>query len=342
MINLQVSGNAHSLYPADMIFGLVWFDDNTSLEIPKLLFYSGEWGEILSNIIALEPTKKVPSKLSVLWISLVEAQMYYVEEKLPANKISDFLNDKENFYTHIVVGMGLYGKCAIWIAGQVKSTLVCSFDGELINDFAFKEICPYNLNMDLKSYCQMMLNKAPISLNNSSNNGLPKRNIFNQYMQQYRFRYIMVFGRLQDNEWTELTDKENYPIVNSQRDLCMDGTYNLTYDKKLCQFHQSGIPKRIISSWSSKNNTFVSYFDFFESPMIKLFEKFYGIHKETKSDFIIRIDAENKKYELALYRQGLKEPVVIPESAYQLIVFKNKFEDYRSENYDQPRGAWIW
>lgn len=75
---------------------------------------------------------------------------------------------------------------------------------------------------------------------------------------------------------------------------------------------------------------------------MSIFHHFYGAHPETKTDFIIRIDAENKKYELALYRQGLKEPVVIPESAYQLIVFKNKFEDYRSENYDQPRGAWIW
>ena len=47
-------------------------------------------------------------------------------------------------------------------------------------------------------------------------------------------------------------------------------------------------------------------------------------------------------YELALFRYGLKEPVVIPEEAYQLLVFKNRFEDFRSPNYDQPRGAWIW
>ena len=79
-----------------------------------------------------------------------------------------------------------------------------------------------------------------------------------------------------------------------------------------------------------------------ENLKIDLFRRFYGAHPETKADFIIRIDPENKKYELALYRQGLKEPVVIPESAYQMIVFKNKFEDYRSANYNQPRGAWIW
>ena len=72
------------------------------------------------------------------------------------------------------------------------------------------------------------------------------------------------------------------------------------------------------------------------------FEKFYGAHRDTKVDFIIRIDPEKNKYELALYRYGLQEPVAISEDTYQMIVFKSKFEYYRSENYDQPRGAWIW
>ena len=57
---------------------------------------------------------------------------------------------------------------------------------------------------------------------------------------------------------------------------------------------------------------------------------------------LVSVNAENKKYELALYRYGLKEPQVIPEDVYQLLVFKNKFEDYRSDNYNQERGAWIW
>lgn len=53
-------------------------------------------------------------------------------------------------------------------------------------------------------------------------------------------------------------------------------------------------------------------------------------------------DSESNKYELALYRYELKEPQVISESAYQLLVLKDKFEYYRSENYNQPKGAWIW
>lgn len=102
------------------------------------------------------------------------------------------------------------------------------------------------------------------------------------------------------------------------------------------------IPLRIRLSFIYIKTIYAFYLFFDFDKLSSIFRFFYGAHPETKTDFIIRIDAENKKYELALYRQGLKEPVVIPESAYQLIVFKNKFEDYRSENYNQPRGAWIW
>lgn len=110
---------------------------------------------------------------------------------------------------------------------------------------------------------------------------------------------------------------------------------------ELC-YGRKKTPSKIIVQFLIKSNEFHVLFWMNKNEITQVFERFYGAHPETKADFIIRIDAENKKYELALYRQGLKEPVVIPESAYQLIVFKNKFEDYRSENYNQPRGAWIW
>lgn len=98
------------------------------------------------------------------------------------------------------------------------------------------------------------------------------------------------------------------------------------------------IPKRL----SLHNHAFSIYYWFEFESLKSVFERFYGAHPDTKAEFIIRIDVLTNRYELSLFRQGLKEPVVIPESAYQLIVFKNKFEDYRSENYNQPRGAWIW
>ena len=53
------------------------------------------------------------------------------------------------------------------------------------------------------------------------------------------------------------------------------------------------------------------------------------------------IDAQKKKYELSLFRQGLKEPQVLPEEAYQLLVFKSQFENYRSDNYSSNKTRFI-
>lgn len=91
-----------------------------------------------------------------------------------------------------------------------------------------------------------------------------------------------------------------------------------------------------------KKTEFIASFKLNDEEIQSVFDRFYGAHPETKTDIMIWIDSEKKKFELALYRYGLKEPQIINESTYQLIVFKNKFEYFRSENYDQPRGAWIW
>ena len=107
-------------------------------------------------------------------------------------------------------------------------------------------------------------------------------------------------------------------------------------------YHQAGKPKKLSLKWQIKKSEYTAYFWFEDEVIQAIFDRFYGAHPETKTDFMIRIDSDKNKYELALYRYGLKEPQVISESAYQLLVFKNKFEYYRSENYDQPKGAWIW
>lgn len=148
---------------------------------------------------------------------------------------------------------------------------------------------------------------------------------------QYTYRYIVLHEHVQ-----HAFDLKVLNVYNC------DGTFDKTNDGKLMRFHTTCIPQKLGMQWKIGRIHYSLYCWMAEDDNSEIFSRFYGAHPDTKSDFIIRIDPENRKYELALYRQGLKEPVIIPQSAYQLIVFKNKFEDYRSENYDQPRGAWIW
>lgn len=161
--------------------------------------------------------------------------------------------------------------------------------------------------------------------------------------RQFKYRYIIHLinqheNTLENGENTnELIGKFDYI-----EEKLFDGTHDTLNNGNLLKYHQAGKPKKLAIKWHIGKSEYSAYFWFEEEPIREVFDKFYGAHPDTKTDFIIRIDAENKKYELALYRYGLKEPQVIPENVYQLLVFKNKFEDYRSDNYNQERGAWIW
>ena len=150
-----------------------------------------------------------------------------------------------------------------------------------------------------------------------------------KYIHQYNYRYNI-----------SIIDFE-YKLT-SVKDTNFNGCFSKMNDGSLLIHHNEGIPKKVSLEWHTRKSEYTAYFWFEDEKICSIFERFYGAHPDTKTDFIIRIDAEKKKYELALFRQGLKEPQIIPEDAYQLLVFKNKFEDYRSDNYNQDRGAWIW
>lgn len=145
---------------------------------------------------------------------------------------------------------------------------------------------------------------------------------------KYTFSYILLINFLSNQE-----------SLDVDFSLCFENNHSESFEPSVYALRE--IPLKFNIKYKDSGNAF-TLSCWLLPEMANIFRRFYGAHPETRADFMIRIDADNNKYELSLYRQGLKEPVVIPESAYQLIGFKNKFEFYRSANYDQPRGAWIW
>lgn len=166
--------------------------------------------------------------------------------------------------------------------------------------------------------------------------------ILDIYLKQYIYRYIALFERWNGTRWKENTEDDRKASIAYITDKCYDGKIHKSENEYLLKFHQAGKPRKLAVRWHIGKAEYAAYFWFGEEGIRTTFERFYGIHPDTKADFLIRIDSVNNKYELALYRYGLREPQVISEDTYQMIVFKNKFECYRSENYDQPRGAWTW
>ncbi len=345
---LFISGSAPITFPTDTFFGLLWYDKDEALEIPKKHPYKGEWGQPISTHLLEREEYPIPGMLDMVWLSIVERKFYSLVEKLPAKKIEELFEQKdeesgEAIFEHIVVGMAPYGGVAVWTHGFKKSVLVAWMQAEEAN-VEMKDFMPLNPTVTLDENCDFYINNDPRVKENLEKNGQPPRHLYDKYMQQFTYRYLPIFEHWdeENEEWQEYVEEETLPELDYIEETLFDGTHDKLHDGGLMNYHQAGKPKKLSVKWHIKKSEYTAYFWFEDEEIREIFDRFYGAHPDTKTDFMIRIDSDKKKFELALFRYGLKEPVVISESAYQLIVFKNKFEYFRSENYNQPRGAWVW
>ena len=346
-----VSGNALRLYPTDSYFGLLYYGPDEAIEIPKLYPYSGEWGQVLSTQLHKKDTFPMPRIIYMVWLSIVEKKFYLLRDRLQYKKMENLWRKKDNYsgeniFSHIVVGMAPFGGVAVWCYGDKKSVIEGWHQAEE-TEVNIKDFMGGNPNISLTENCRFYIENDSCVKNNIEQNGLPLRHLFDNYMKQFTYRYLVLFEKWKEDseetKWNKYKEDEDKMLeFDYIEESLFDGTHDKLHNEGLLKYHQAGKPKRLRIRWHIGSTEYFAFFWFEEEPIREVFDKFYGAHPDTKTDFIIRIDAENKKYELALYRYGLNEPQIVSKDAYQLLVFKNKFEDYRSDNYKQERGAWIW
>lgn len=312
--------------PLLLLYGVVIRDNKVVGEFPHYYPYIGEWGHRLKEIDPISLSNG-EFEFEFLWYSIYE-DLFYQYKKL--------IDISSNCDTEILWGFKSGGAVACWEYNDFESKLIgidlaypLDPDKEkyLRNDQnTTKLIDPhYSTFQKLKDEYTNFLNSEYEGVWDNFDYNI------NDLVKHYNFKYncqVTYFGVNIDA--FELNVKYS------------DGSFNKNENENLIKSEALSIPQRLNLRWSINSIDFQAcYFFNFESTK-SFFDRFYGAHPETKTDFIIQIDTVNNKYELSLYRQGLKEPVIIPDYAYELIVFKNKFEYYRSENYHQPRGAWIW
>ena len=345
MIYFSISASSRYVYPVEIISGSLVIDDNDkrTIDIPQKHPLQGEWSS--SELVELEYFQSRKVILELSYISIIESKKYYIEKDISLDIIekSDWTSYLQN-RSNIVVGIVPFGGVAIWLKSRSKSLLMDWITAVVSND---KTQIRKDLLID--EICKKCVRDDIIVKNNLIENGVPPRDLFNNYMKQFMYRYLVLFenwdkekkGWNSDSQASQIEEKPT-PEFDYIEEALFDGTHDKLHDNGLMSYHQAGKPKKLAVKWHIKKSEYTAYFWFEDEEICKVFDRFYGAHPKTKTDFMIRIDSDNKKFELALYRYGLKEPQVIKESAYQLIVFKNKFEYFRSDNYSQPRGAWIW
>lgn len=321
--------NYKSDFPIRLLYGFLKTETD-EYQIPTAFPAKTDWGEVIPNEdFNIEFGSKIDLELG--WIALESYQTYYFRGEIPIPV--EII--KSELFT-LLIGLGNKGEIALWLITENKSFLVLYSHGVNITDKITDDMISQAHILDvqgkhIKSIVELC--DKDILRFRAPSKSIPKIiDCIDNRMKQYVYRYDVVINQSAE----EL-------VIN---DCLFDGTYDKTLRNELQSYHGGGKVRKLLVQWIEKNHEDIDKYSVFywmdEIEITKIFDRFYGVHPETKTDFIIRIDSINNKYELSLYRQGLKEPVVIPESAYQLIVFKNKFEYYRSENYNQPRGAWIW
>ena len=345
--DLHVSGSAPALWPAEIHFALLWIDDTVALEVPKRFPLQGRWGEILSTQQLETDGLPMPRKLDMVWLSIVEQTFYSLEADLPTERMEELWqqtdNDGEPLYTHIVVGMAPYGRVAMWLRGRKKGVLLEWLQGRRIN-LSPSASMPSNPYEKIDAHCRQYIKGAVLA--NLQKKGLPPHELFDRIMAQYCYRLVPLFEQWRPDaevKWQRhASDDEQIPCLEHMDVSCVDGTLHKLHDDFLSGQHRAGRPERIAMTWRTGRSQWSAYFWIDENQTATIFERFYGAHRDTLADLLVHCDPQAKHYELALYRYGLPAPRVLPPESYQLIVFKNKYEHYRSDNYRKSPEAWIW
>lgn len=340
--DIRLSASGSTLYPVLIGYGNLWCTEDMYLSIPPKFPYKGEWGTIQMNCELLQNSFCMPFFIEILYLSVVEHKFYYLENELPYSMEKEYGNSfKSGQFTHVVIGMAPYGGIAVWIRGSQKSVLISWMKGKEI-DVDMAAFNPTNPEMSLKEYCDFYINNDEKIRKNLEHNGLPERNYFDKLMQQFCYRYLVLAERWDGERWLPLGEKDAVPEIDWVEEVLWDGTHDKLHDGSLMRYHAAGKPRKLAVKFHVGKDEYSAYFWMDEVRTREIFDRFYGAHRDTKCDFIIHIDPESRRYELALFRYGLQEPQVLPADAFEVLVFKNRFEHYRSDNYSQPRGAWIW
>jgi len=368
---IQVSGLAPKSYPTIIGSGLLWYSEKAALRVPpESPFSSRRWSAVPRESIFSRPDDfPMPKRMTLLWLSLSEYKCYYLATDLRSDMEELWRSNVDSagryLFTHIVVGMAPYGGVALWMSGSSKSILVDWMHGREAPEVADRFI-PENSGMTFLEYCNSYSSagidrywrehglETVETPKNIMEWEQPPQGLYEEYMQQFRYRYVLRF-----EDWDEqgFVDSDGCVVHWGKPDAdgwkssfelryfwehLYDGTYDKMHDGRLFSYHTAGKPNKLRLEWHIGESDYMAYIWLDSGILSDVFGDFCGSDRDTGTDFMIRIDPVKYKFEISLHWEGAGEPVLIPEEAYQVIVFKDTYRVFYSENYAQPKNAWSW
>ncbi len=335
------------LYPVVVYRGVLNLgDDLDSQFIHRGNFMRGEWGDATDPTIIDDNTYPLPNGISMKWGAITERKAYALEAPLDKDQIEELWQQQDNegvpLYEFIVVGIAPYGKVAVWLHGTNKSTMLKWMNGVEIDE---QEVKQYLMGLSLKQYCQLSIDQNEVIKTNLRTHGLPAPDLYDRWMQQYHYRYVVLEEYYDGKSWQRYEEADLYYDdleVDSVEDYRFDGTHDQLRDGGLMTQHVAGCPKRIIVKWQEGWTNFAAYYWLDENAAPQAFHRFFMFNADGRVDLLMRIDTRTNHYGIALKSNELPMIQEISDEVYQLLVFRNGYEYFRSKNYSQPEGAWQW
>ena len=324
-----VSGNAPVLYPTETFFGNLMWSEDDGISVPYSYPFAAKWGEAVSMHIYDEKEFPVPTFLDMIWFSIVENQFYSIEEKLPAERMEELFQQKDEkgnpIYEYIIVGMAPYGKVAVWLSGHQKQTEVAWLKAERV-DVEMEDFCP-STNLNREEYAEAVFKNAKEAYEYFQANGLPNRMLYENYMARFNYKIHPVL----EDETAELQGVDVW-YYNGEFDTCLTDEYS--------DYAMRAKPRKMIVHYKVGKAKYNAYIWFDDVKTRVAFSDFYGEDSAKEMNLVIDIRKSNKEFHILMNGDDLEKPKELPQENVEILVFKNKFESYRSDNYNRPSGGW--
>jgi hypothetical protein len=325
----NASGNAPELYPTKLYFGNFKLLDETTYYIPPKSIFASVWGRTGSVDISDDDFKLPPKAIDIVWYAILEDKFYSVEAPLPSGKIEELLKlrdeeTNEYVYSTIVAGMAPYGDLAVWLVGGGIITEVAWINKGELADVEWKDFLPHSA-LNREQYVDFIQKHNEKAYANFLKNGLPHRMLFDGYMQRFNYRFNFKF----ENENTVLERIQLF-YFNGELNSMTSGEHNF--------FAMRAKPYKAVLNWSIGETQYSGYFWADEKKIIETFSNFYAEDPSKEGNFVIEVGKSNDQFKFVL--QDDTTVVEIPVNEMEIIVFKDKYEFWRSKNYDKPPGGW--
>ena len=324
-----VSGNAPVLYPTETFFGNLMWSEDDGISVPYSYPFAANWGESVSMHIYDEKEFPVPSLLDMIWFSIVENQFYSIEEKLPAEKMEELFQQKDvqgnPLYDYIIVGMAPFGNVAVWLAGARKQTEVAWLKA-VKTDVEMEDFCP-STNLNREEYAETVLKNAKEAYDHFQANGLPNRMLYENYMARFNYKIHPLI----EDEIAELQGMDIW-YYNGEFDTLMTDEYSC--------YAMRAKPRKMVAHYKVGKAKYKAFIWFDDVKTRMAFSDFYGENSAKEMELVIDIRKSNKEFHILMSGDDSSQPKELPQENVEILVFKNKFESYRNDNYDRPSGGW--